>query len=68
MNIGEAQLKPEAVTGYCCGQHAQKSDHSEYMTANALSGTPKRPSENAAEGSVSGWAIRRHKTQPIEKQ
>ena len=52
--IGEAQLNPDAVTGYVCGQNAQKNDHIEYTTAMALTGMPQRPSENGDAGSVSG--------------
>ena len=70
MKIGEAQLKPLAVTRYVCGQklrtvsdyqlrfcqytYAQKKAHREYATAMTLSGMPKRPNENLAGGSVSG--------------
>jgi len=44
--IGEAQLKPAAVTGVVCGQKHQKKDHDPYATAAMLTGTPHRPNEN----------------------
>lgn len=57
---------PDELT--CCGQHAQKKAHSEYTTAKALIGTPHRPRENSAGGRVEGSIMRRHRTQPMERQ
>ena len=59
MKMGDAQLKPDAVTGTVCGQKAQKKAQKPYKTAAMLTGIPHRPSVNLEGGSVSGCLILR---------
>ena len=66
--IGDDQLKPAASTGVASGQKHQKKDQRENSTAEALIGTPHLPRRKFDGGRVSGWWIRRQRTQPIERQ
>ena len=65
-NMTDAQLKPSAVTGVNPGQKDQRNVQAQYMTAAILIGMPSLPRENCVGGRVSGWQIRRHRTEPME--
>jgi len=60
--IGDAQLKPAAVTGVVCGQKHQKKAQEPYATAAMLMGMPQCPRVNLEGGRVSGCLILRQRT------
>ena len=61
-----AQLNVSAATGVVLGQKHQKKAKAAYAMPSTLMGTPSRPSDQRARGSVS--VRRRYRTQEMEMQ
>jgi hypothetical protein len=65
-NSTGAQLNVSAATGVALGQKHQKKEKAAYAMPSTLTGTPSRPSDQRARGSVS--VRRRYSTHEMEMQ